>query len=161
MATTRRRRIAAAGVAAAGALVLAGSTSAETAPPPTPAAPHGQLLQAPDGTLYLLVAGQAHPITPAPLTDESLAAMTAGESLPDGAFWLVPTAAWGGAPPAAAPSAVPFFATQTAVAARAANSQRVASTVATATAQAVRQRPGAQATLRARPSATVRPFGQS
>ena len=72
---------------------------------------------------------KAHPITPAPLTagaHEVLAAAPPGEALPDGAFWLVPTAA----PPSLAPAAravpatptptppaplAPFFASQTRV----------------------------------------------
>ena len=94
MAATHRRRAGWAGAAgAAGALVLGAPASPGAAQTPPAEAPHGQLLQAPDGTLYLLVAGRAHPITPAPLTaeaHEALAAAPPGEALPDGAFWLVP-----------------------------------------------------------------------
>ena len=84
MATTQRRRDGLASAAAAGMLALGGHASIGAAQTPVAEAPHGQLLQAADGTLYLLVAGRAHPITPAPLTDEALS---------DGAFWLTPVAA--------------------------------------------------------------------
>jgi hypothetical protein len=138
MAATHRRRAGWAGAAGvAGALLLGAPASPGTAQAPPAEAPHGQLLQAPDGTLYLLVAGRAHPITPAPLTAEAHAALAAappGEAFPDGAFWLVPAAA---PPPLAsealpaptatparpapavastqspAPALAPFFATQT------------------------------------------------
>jgi hypothetical protein len=144
MAATQRRARLASAAAAAGMLVLGRSANAGagTAQPPPPAAPHGQLLQAADGTLYLLVAGQAHPITPAPLADETLTTMTAGEALPDGAFWLTPVAAPPELPPVpplpAARNTAPFFATQTAIAPRGATgSQRSA---AAATARPVTQR---------------------
>jgi hypothetical protein len=146
MVATHQRRAGLVGAAAtAGALILAGSAGADggTGPSPTP---DGQLVQASDGTLYLLVGGQAHPITPAPLTDEALRLLPTGDALPDGAFWLGPTAP---------PSAARFFATQTALAPRGASGQR------TATPQAGRQQAAAQATALVRRSATARPFGQS
>ena len=157
MAAVQRRRmgLAAAGAAAAAGVQMLGGpmgASAETS------VPHGLLLQAPDGTLYLLVAGQAHPITPVPLPDEALTALPAGEPLTDGAFWLVPAAAWDVAPsPPARPNVAPFFATQTAVVPRGTGSLRGA----TATAQAVRQPPVSWSATRAAPTAPVRPLGQS
>ena len=171
MTATHRRRAGWAGAAgAAGALLLGAPASPGTAQPPPEEPPHGQLLQAPDGTLYLLVAGRAHPITPAPLTAEAyeaLAAALPGEALPDGAFWLMPAAA----PPAFAPAApaapaappaptatrarpaptatpVPFFASQTRV-------PGVSAFFATQTAVAPR-RPQVTPTV---PSATPRPGG--
>jgi hypothetical protein len=161
MAATRRRRAGMAGAAAAGMLVLGGPASLGAAPAPTADAPHGQLLQAADGTLYLLVGSRAHPITPASLTDEALAVVPVGEPLPEGAFWLVPAA---GATPhpaatATAANAAPFFATQTAVAPRgSSSSQRV---TAAATAQAVQPRPAVPAAVRAIPAPGGRPLGQS
>ena len=146
MAARQKRWAALVGaVAASGALILAGSAGADgvTGPSPTP---DGQLVQATDGTLYLLVGGQAHPVTPAPLTDEALRLLPTSDALLDGAFWLEPTAP---------PSDARFFATQTALAPRGASGLR------TATPQAGRQRPAAQATTLVRSSATVRPFGQS
>ena len=107
MAATHRRRAGWAGAArAAGSLILGAPASPGAAQTPPAEPPHGQLLQAPDGGLYLLVAGQAHPITPAPLTAEAYEALAAagpGEALPDGAFWLMPAAA----PPVLAPVAPP------------------------------------------------------
>jgi hypothetical protein len=162
--------------AAAGVLALGASASPGAAQSPLPEPPHGQLLQAPDGTLYLLVAGRAHPITPAPLTAEALAAAPTGEALPDGAFWLVPAAApyplAPAAPPTPAATLAPFFATQTRVPGvsaffasqtapappRSGSSQRMA---ATATASAGRPRPTATPAPRAMPAPGGRPFGQS
>jgi hypothetical protein len=53
MVATQRRRAGPACAAAAGALVVGGTVSVGAGT----TAPHGQLLQAADGTLYLLVAG--------------------------------------------------------------------------------------------------------
>jgi hypothetical protein len=152
--------------AATGVLVLGARAGAETPHPPMPDAPHGQLLQAPDGTLYLLVAGQAHPITSAPLADEALAVLTAGEALPDGAFWLVPAAAPSGPAQAATlyPWVAPFFATQTAVAPAVANAPRHGSTTSSvtgffATQTAVAPR-GSGSTQRAAATATARAASQ-
>lgn len=50
------------------------------------------LAQAPDGALYLVVQGQAFPITPATLGGEELAALRRGYDIPDGGFWVYSTA---------------------------------------------------------------------
>jgi hypothetical protein len=164
MVATHRRRAGWAGAAGAtGALLLGAPASPGTAQALPAEAPHGQLLQAPDGTLYLLVAGRAHPITPAPLTEEALAAAPAGEALPDGTFWLVPAAA----PPALAPAApaapstptpvptlAPFFASQT-------RAPGTSAFFATQTAVAPRAVAAATATVSAAPRPGRKPAGQS
>ena len=79
MVATQRRRAGLAGAAAAaGALLLRNPARPGTAQALPPDGPHGQLLHAADGALYLLVAGRAHPIAPAPLPDEALAARPVG-----------------------------------------------------------------------------------
>jgi hypothetical protein len=160
---TWRRRIGAAGAVAAGMLVLGGTASTGAAQPPVAEPPHGQLRQAADGTLYLLVAGRAHPITPAPLTDDALAVVPPGEALPDGAFWLMPAAAPPGPAQAATPrpSVAAFFATQTAVAPRGVSRQRAASTVVIANTRVAPPRQSTPVASRAVPASAVRPLGQS